>query len=642
MADSVQTVMVVDDDEALRESVADLLEDEGHQVVRAGDGASALAALRAGTRPDVILLDLTMRGLDGWQFREQQLADSTLAAIPVIVMTATRDVRGMTADEILYKPVTVERLLDSLRRHDPSRRAPADPGSVRATAPSPAPVDRPYQVPARQSLAATDEKFRVLVDQLQAGIAQTDLTGRFVLVNERFRELVGRTDTELAQLRMQDITHPDDLPSNIEPFGRLVRDGTPFVIEKRYVKPDGSIVWVQNSVSRIDDRDGVATGVAAVTVDITRRRFAEQALKESEARFRNMADHAPVMVWIADADARCTYLSKSWYAFTGQAPETALGVGWLDAVHPDDRAAAYQTFVAANEKREPLRLDYRLRRHDGVYRWAIDSAHPRFGADGEFCGYIGSVIDITERKENELALERTVRFSEMFVGVLGHDLRNPLSAITTAANLLEIRADTDRIATPVLRILASAHRMERMISQLLDFTSIRLGQGFVLSPSPVDLAEVASAVVDELKPMVTDAFVIDAVGNLAGTLDRDRLSQMLSNVLANAAQHGTAGGPIQVLLDGSHAGAMRIEVRNDGVIPARALPVLFEPFATRVLDKPRGGSSGLGLGLFITHAIVTAHGGKLSVQSSSEEGTLVTIDLPRHLGVPATPLAAVR
>ncbi len=120
-----------------------------------------------------------------------------------------------------------------------------------------------------------------------------------------------------------------------------------------------------------------------------------------------MTDVAPPIIWVTAPDGRCTYLSESWYAFTGQTPELALGFGWLDATHPDDRGPAEQVFVAANARREAFRLDYRLRDRDGSYRWAIDSAAPRFGPDGAYLGFVGTVIDITERKRAEEALRET-------------------------------------------------------------------------------------------------------------------------------------------------------------------------------------------------------------------------------------------
>jgi len=127
----------------------------------------------------------------------------------------------------------------------------------------------------------------------------------------------------------------------------------------------------------------------------------EEAVGEVERRFQQLADNAPVMAWMTEPDASCSFLSKSWYEFTGQAPETGLGFGWLDAVHPDDRTAARDILVAADAEREPFRLDYRLRRKDGEYRWAIDAAAPRVDGEGRFLGYIGSVMDITDRKKSD-------------------------------------------------------------------------------------------------------------------------------------------------------------------------------------------------------------------------------------------------
>ena len=135
---------------------------------------------------------------------------------------------------------------------------------------------------------------------------------------------------------------------------------------------------------------------------------------ETDARFRNMADHAPVMMWVTDADGRCTYLNRLWYDFTGQAESDALGDGWLDAVHPDDRGAAGDAFRAANAGHHAFRVEYRLRRADGRYRWTIDAASPRFDADGHWLGFVGSVIDIDDRREAEQAL----RDSEAYVRLL--------------------------------------------------------------------------------------------------------------------------------------------------------------------------------------------------------------------------------
>lgn len=152
------------------------------------------------------------------------------------------------------------------------------------------------------------------------------------------------------------------------------------------------------------DAIGNPVKMTGVDMDISERKQVEAALQTSEKRFRDMADHAPVMIWATDPTGYCTYLNQGWYNFTGQTEETGLGFGWLDAVHPEDSKSSKDVFLKANEQREAFRLEYRLRRRDGVYCWAIDAANPWFGEDGEFKGYIGSVIDISNRKQAEEAL----------------------------------------------------------------------------------------------------------------------------------------------------------------------------------------------------------------------------------------------
>lgn len=219
---------------------------------------------------------------------------------------------------------------------------------------------------------------------------------------------------------------PDHLPMQVAAReGREVRG---VELEVRF--EDGRALRLLEHVAPLFDEAGRPRGAVGAFVDITERQRAEAALRESESRFREMADHAPVMVWVTEPDGTCSYLSKSWYEFTGQTPETGLGFGWVDATHPDDAPAAERAFREANERRAPFRIEYRLLRADGEYRWAIDSATPRFGPSGEFLGYVGSVIDITDRKEAEEA----VRASEAWlravtdklpamVGYVDRDLR---------------------------------------------------------------------------------------------------------------------------------------------------------------------------------------------------------------------------
>ncbi len=160
--------------------------------------------------------------------------------------------------------------------------------------------------------------------------------------------------------------------------------------------------------------------------DFIERCYSDNALVESEARFRNMADNAPVIIWVTDPDGTCTFISKSWYEFTGQTPEDGQGFGWLDAIHPDDREVAEREFRTANAEQKAFRLEYRLRRTNGEWRWAIDAAAPRFCSDGTFLGYIGSVLDIHERRTAE---ER----EHLLMREINHRANNLLSVVQVVA-----------------------------------------------------------------------------------------------------------------------------------------------------------------------------------------------------------------
>jgi PAS domain S-box-containing protein len=208
-----------------------------------------------------------------------------------------------------------------------------------------------------------------------------------------------------------------ELWDDLEPLLRGVRNSgdtfsakdRPFYLERH--DGAGETVYFDVSYSAVPDLDGSVGGVLCIVAETTERVRAVQALRESEERFRNMADHAPVMTWVTDPSGACTYLNRRWYEFTGQTREDAEGFGWLDAVHPDDRGWSGQTFMAANERHESFQLEYRLRRSDGTYRWAIDAASPRFDVQGNFLGFIGSVFDIEDRREIENRLRASEEFS---------------------------------------------------------------------------------------------------------------------------------------------------------------------------------------------------------------------------------------
>ena len=223
--------------------------------------------------------------------------------------------------------------------------------------------------------------------------------------------------------------------------------------------------------------------------------------------------------------------------------------------------------------------------------------------------------------------ERTVHYNELFAGMLGHDLRNPLNAILTTAHYIMRSSDDSKTTVAATRIATSSQRMARMIEQLLDFTKIRIGNGLQPDRIPVNMRDLCDGIKTELEAAHLGATIaVRSRGDVVGDLDFDRILQVLSNVVGNAVHHGPAAGTVTVEIDGTDVERLVVRVNNRGVVAADVMPVLFEPF--RAASKGQH-ASGLGLGLYITRQIVVAHGGTITVTSHESEGTTVRIELPR-------------
>ena len=288
--------------------------------------------------------------------------------------------------------------------------------------------------------------------------------------------------------------------------------------------------------------------VAAQLETVRLRKEAEQAVRDSESRFRMMADTAPAMLWVTGPAGECTFLSRGWYEFTGLTEITGPLGGWKDATHPDDREKARLEFMSASSKHEPFAIDYRLRRSDGEYRWVIDSARPRFSDSGEFLGYIGSIIDITERKQYEVALQDADRRKDEFLATLAHELRNPLAPILNAVDILKTKGPPARELQWSQDIIArQVKHMARLLDDLLDVSRITLDK-LELRPERVELETVIQNALETTRPLINqrgqDLKVMLPPDPVYLNADPTRLSQVFLNLLENAAKFTRQGGQI--------------------------------------------------------------------------------------------------
>jgi PAS domain S-box-containing protein len=254
-----------------------------------------------------------------------------------------------------------------------------------------------------ESQPENEARFSSVVNQMSVGIAECDLTGRLVMVNDKYCEILGYTRAELLEKRIQEVTHSDDLPKNLMLFEKCIAGGTPFTLEKRYLRKDGSEVWVKNNVSLLCDDEGKPQSVLAVTIDITAEKLSQDALLQSEIRYRALIDASDQIVLTMDA-AGSRDLHRRWFSELSGIPFDELREDkYLDVVHPDDREHLQKVTSQLLEKPQSYEVEFRLRSKDGEnYRFYNLRGVPVFKTDGTLSEWIGAVTDITERKESEI------------------------------------------------------------------------------------------------------------------------------------------------------------------------------------------------------------------------------------------------
>ena len=343
-------------------------------------------------------------------------------------------------------------------------------------------------------------------------------------------------------------------------------------------------------------------------------------------------------------DQRYEWFNAAWESYTGKSRDELSGAGWLALVHPEDVERCRGILAASFEARQAYTLDYRLRRHDGRYRWILDSGVPRFQADGTWAGYVGTGIDIDERKQSEELLAarvRALRLAERrqgtFLSMLSHELRNPLAPIANAASVLRTLEDSNPVLLRLREILErQVDRLEKLVENLIDATRSAQGHLSVVS-EPIRFDAVVRAAADASAETVARFGHTLKVRSPDEPLwvkgDLSRLAQALANLIGNAARFSPHPAAISLRV---RTFPERIEVTisdsGQGMAP-EFLPHAFELFAQ---EDPTAGPRprGLGIGLTLARRIVQLHNGSIAVHSDGRgKGTEVVVTLPRLTGL---------
>jgi len=516
--------------------------------------------------------------------------------------------------------------------------------------------------------------FRPLVEHSLGLMCVHDLDGNLLFVNAAAAQSLGFRAEDGVGWSLRRFLSPSVEGQFDAYLERIRHNAVDSGFMRLTAKDGGERIWLYRNVRY--EAPGMPPVVLGHAQDVTDRVRAEHALKESERRFRLLADTAPVLIWMSDPDGRCTFLNQPWLDFTGRSLSEQLGDGWTESIHPGDRAAFVEAYRTAVSARAPLRAEYRLRRVDGEYCWLLGSGVPRFEADGSFAGFIGSGVDITAIRQSrevleqardglaslvaqqtaeleqsneqlraeirnralvqeEVARARRIESLEVLAGGLAHEFNNLLTVIVGRSQLLREQFPSHESACRDLdSIYLTAQRAATLTQQLLAF-----GRRQVLKPRLVNLNELVAGL---SLPSAVGARIeltvrLDATLR-PSSLDPDQIERLLLHLVQNACDAMPDGGQlaletVNVDLDEAfvraHEGArpgphVRLSIRDIGAgMDEATRSHIFEPFFTA---KP--GVPGSGLGLAAVYGITKQHRGYITVESAPGHGTAFMIYLP--------------
>ncbi|WP_185973702.1 response regulator [Ferrovibrio terrae] len=746
-AQAGRRVLLADDNRDMREYIHRLLLAEGYVVEAVENGVEALEAIRRNPA-DLILSDIMMPQLDGYGLLRAIRTDPLLRHTPVIFLSARAgdesrlDGIDAGADDYLVKPfsarelvVRVARNLEITRLHRETEQALVEEATtleilsrVGAMVTAQLDLDSVVQAVTDAATRLTGAAFGSFFYNVEneagesymlyalSGVSR-DAFAKFPM--PRNTAVFAPTFQGEGIVRSDDITrdprYGHNEPHHGMPDGHLpVRSYLASSVVSRSGDVLGGLFFGHPNAGVFDERserllEGIAAQASiaidnarlykAAQAEIAERRKTETALRESEARFRNMADNAPVIIWITEANGNCTYINPRWTELTGLTAQQTLGFGGLEAIHPEDRQRCRDMFLAAHASHDAFRMEYQLRGAGGQYHWVMSAALPRF--DGEtFLGFIGSVVDLTDRKRLEeqqellLAIARDVnatlekkvdeRTRELtatnarlrneiseraraeealghaqkmeaigqLTGGVAHDFNNLLTVIVGNIETLQrqIRRETPDRARMLRAIDNAAKGAERgaaLTQRLLSFS-----RRAPLEPQPVDVNTLVAGMSDlmrrSLGEQVTIATELEA-GLWTVNADPNQLENVLLNLAVNGRDAMPEGGTLTILtrnvsfaesshdLAGDH---VLISVRDTGTgMPQEVMEQAFEPFFT---TKDIG--HGTGLGLSQAYGFVKQSGGHVKLDSVLQQGTTVSIYLPRlaQADAPGTDAPATR
>ncbi len=538
-------------------------------------------------------------------------------------------------------------------------------------------------------LRESEERIRLATAAAELGMWFWDLTTNDLVWTAKCKQLFGfPANIEMSYEIFLNSLHPDDRQFTHQAVMQTLEVKVDYDVEYRVIWPNGSVHWIAAKGRCLYDYTGKAVRMMGTAQDITERKHTEEALRQSEERYRMLSEAMPEMIWTSDAAGVTDYTNKRWYDYSGLTLEETVGNGWQKLLHPDDLEPTIQHWQESLQTGIPFENEQRYKRaSDGTYRWHLVRAYPLRDNQGNIIKWFGSCTDIDDQKQIEqqrarlLELEKAARaeaeaannIKDQFLAILSHELRSPLNPILGWTKLLRSRkldpTATDRALDTIER---NAKLQIQLIDDLLDVSRILRGK-LSLNLATVDLTTVINAALETVQLAAqTKKIQLEYISPPTSPIfvqgDSNRLQQVVSNLLSNAVKFTPSGGRVEVQLsqvlgtgDGGQGGQgsreqgagsreqgeeennqcpmpnaqfpitnyAQITVTDTGMgIAVEFLPYVFEYFRQADSSTTRK-FGGLGLGLAIVRHLVELHGGVVTADSPGEgQGATFTVKLP--------------
>jgi PAS domain S-box-containing protein len=479
-----------------------------------------------------------------------------------------------------------------------------------------------------EALRESDERFRRALQIDTVGIIFLTVEGRITEANDAFLAMSGfsREDQQAGRLRCEEMTPPEWTSVSLRAIEEFKATGRTTPYEKEFFRKDGSRWWALLVAKQLSEHEGVE-----YIIDITEGKRAEQSLRESEARFRAVAEASPALTWQVDTHGNAVFLNQRFMEMFGMTADMLMPTGWQSIIHPDDASGYVAALQQALRDRSRFQQRVRVKTETGEWRWLESYALPWFTADDEYAGHVGVSIDITDAVNAEAALVETSRRKDEFLATLAHELRNPLAPISNALALIA-RPDGVKAIPRLLPVInRQVNYMVRLVDDLLEISRISSGK-IELRQAPVNLAVVLRNAIEASMSLINEkehklsVFIPEAP--LIVYADAVRLEQVFRNLLNNAARYTRKGGQIWLTAHQEDEDAV-VSVRDNGIgILAGMLPRLFDMFAQERRNGV-GTQEGLGIGLNLVARLLQMHGGSVEAMSGGRDrGSEFVVRLP--------------